>query len=71
MGTLKKQITDPADVANPNVVKVVTNLLRMTQFIFLVAPSRTSAKARQVHILITNISACMCIAASFCCPIPI
>lgn len=26
MGTLKKQITDPADVANPNVVKVVTNL---------------------------------------------
>jgi 3-deoxy-manno-octulosonate cytidylyltransferase (CMP-KDO synthetase) len=27
MGTLKKAITDPADVLNPNVVKVVTNLL--------------------------------------------
>ena len=26
MGTLKKQITDPSDVNNPNVVKVVTNL---------------------------------------------
>jgi 3-deoxy-manno-octulosonate cytidylyltransferase (CMP-KDO synthetase) len=27
MGTLKKTIVDPADVPNPNVVKVVTNLL--------------------------------------------
>ncbi len=27
MGTLRKKITDPSDVANPNVVKVVTNLL--------------------------------------------
>jgi 3-deoxy-manno-octulosonate cytidylyltransferase (CMP-KDO synthetase) len=27
MGTLKKTITDPTDVLNPNVVKVVTNLL--------------------------------------------
>ena len=27
MGTLKKRITDPTDVVNPNVVKVVTNLL--------------------------------------------
>ncbi len=27
MGTLKKQIHDPAEVQNPNVVKVVTNLL--------------------------------------------
>ena len=27
MGTLKRQIVDPADIANPNVVKVVTNLL--------------------------------------------
>ena len=27
MGTLKKAIIDPADIANPNVVKVVTNLL--------------------------------------------
>lgn len=26
MGTLKKQITDPSDISNPNVVKVVTNL---------------------------------------------
>lgn len=26
MGTLKKKITDPTDVLNPNVVKVVTNL---------------------------------------------
>lgn len=26
MGTLKKQITDPTDILNPNVVKVVTNL---------------------------------------------
>ena len=26
MGTLKKRILDPADIANPNVVKVVTNL---------------------------------------------
>ena len=26
MGTLKKQITDPSDIGNPNVVKVVTNL---------------------------------------------
>ena len=27
MGTLKKQIHDPADIVNPNVVKVVANLL--------------------------------------------
>ena len=27
MGTLKKRIDDPADITNPNVVKVVTNLL--------------------------------------------
>jgi len=27
MGTLKKQITDPTDIVNTNVVKVVTNLL--------------------------------------------
>jgi 3-deoxy-manno-octulosonate cytidylyltransferase (CMP-KDO synthetase) len=27
MGTLKKRIADPADVLNPNVVKVVTNLI--------------------------------------------
>ena len=27
MGTLKKQIYDPAEIVNPNVVKVVTNLL--------------------------------------------
>jgi 3-deoxy-manno-octulosonate cytidylyltransferase (CMP-KDO synthetase) len=27
MGTLKKQIVDPADIENPNVVKVVTSLL--------------------------------------------
>ncbi len=27
MGTLKKRIVDPGEVANPNVVKVVTNLL--------------------------------------------
>ena len=27
MGTLKKQIIDPAEINNPNVVKVVTNLL--------------------------------------------
>lgn len=27
MGTLRKKITDPSDIANPNVVKVVTNLL--------------------------------------------
>jgi 3-deoxy-manno-octulosonate cytidylyltransferase (CMP-KDO synthetase) len=27
MGTLKKTIIDPADIVNPNVVKVVTNLL--------------------------------------------
>ncbi len=27
MGTLKRQIGDPADIVNPNVVKVVTNLL--------------------------------------------
>jgi 3-deoxy-manno-octulosonate cytidylyltransferase (CMP-KDO synthetase) len=27
MGTLKKQIVDPAEIVNPNVVKVVTNLL--------------------------------------------
>ena len=27
MGTLEKQIHDPADIANPNVVKVVTDLL--------------------------------------------
>ncbi len=27
MGTLKRQIFDPADIVNPNVVKVVTNLL--------------------------------------------
>lgn len=27
MSTLKKQITDPSDIGNPNVVKVVTNLL--------------------------------------------
>jgi 3-deoxy-manno-octulosonate cytidylyltransferase (CMP-KDO synthetase) len=27
MGTLKKTIADPADILNPNVVKVVTNLL--------------------------------------------
>ncbi|MBV8551351.1 MAG: 3-deoxy-manno-octulosonate cytidylyltransferase [Acidobacteriaceae bacterium] len=27
MGTLKKQIVDPTDIVNPNVVKVVTNLL--------------------------------------------
>ena len=27
MGTLKKRITDPADILNPNAVKVVTNLL--------------------------------------------
>lgn len=26
MGTLRKQITDPSDIINPNVVKVVTNL---------------------------------------------
>lgn len=27
MGTLKKKISDPSDLSNPNVVKVVTNLL--------------------------------------------
>ncbi len=27
MGTLKKRITDPTDILNPNVVKVVTNLV--------------------------------------------
>lgn len=27
MGTLKKRLTDPSDLTNPNVVKVVTNLL--------------------------------------------
>ena len=27
MGTLKRQINDPTDIVNPNVVKVVTNLL--------------------------------------------
>jgi 3-deoxy-manno-octulosonate cytidylyltransferase (CMP-KDO synthetase) len=27
MGTLKKRISDPADITNPNVVKVITNLL--------------------------------------------
>ena len=27
MGTLRKKITDPSDIGNPNVVKVVTNLL--------------------------------------------
>jgi len=51
MGTLKKRIVDPTDVMNPNVVKVVTNLMDDAIY-FSRAPipfERDGRSAQQIH----------------------
>ena len=68
MGTLKKRIEDPDEIANPNVVKVVTDLAA-TPSISRALPI-PFARDGDIRRLTSSISGCMCTGAIFCCAIP-
>ena len=49
MATLSKRIEDPAEIADPNVVKVVTNLVRRRNLFFALSDSLFARDGRAAH----------------------
>ncbi len=64
MGTLKRQIFDPTDIVNTNVVKVLP-ICWATPSIFRAVPFPMSAMAAARRRFTSNISGCTCIGANF------
>ena len=68
MGTIKKRIERPADIQDPNVVKVVTDFARATRCTSRGRPSLFLVKSIPS---ISSISGYTSTVATFCCPIRI
>ena len=69
MGTLKKRIEDPREIADPNVVKVVTDRFENAIYFSRFADS-LPARWRRFGVRISSTSGFMFTGAIFCCDIP-